>query len=524
MSTTMKTPITPNEDNATNYSNKQQQQQQNYNPSTPSPQCVDEFYHNTYSEAITSANRSAIISRMLSDHYVTVNDDEVLVSSTTVTLPELEEATTTTILMEDESEGVAGAAAHGEHARRRSSNHDMPTFASTAATSSPLIATPKNNDSIPPPPSTPMMSASSLPSTSTTPNTLIPIQHKLLYQCVSSFASPLLRTTQDQYQLSNLILHVGPEREVLFHTDSLGIKLSRHTDGYVRVLSVTPYRAAKKNYPPSGSRNNAVVGSNNEDNDEQKIRTGEIYAGDVVREVCGVDLRYPIDSAVWKMTVGLMKMAPRPLQFVVARELPRDNEEEEEEESPHDKAIEPTSGNNNKMNDSIFGPTREIHFLESCLGVKLHHSTEGYVQILSVTPYKSFPNSPLARIGEVYAGDIVLQVGGVWDLREPIDDTTWGVLIKFIRETRRPLSMVVADGNCLEEVEQVEVVEDEDENRGEEETEQVKTTTSGEPSDATDCGADRVGQGDSDKEGSEASNSDGELRNVCHSMSEQTLE
>jgi len=467
------TPTTPNEDNATNYSNKQQHQ--NNNPSTPSPQCVDEFYHNS-SEAITTANRSDIISRMLSDHYVTVNDDEVLVSSTTVTLPELEEATTTTILMEDdESEGVAGAAAHGEHARRRSSNHDMPTFASTAATSSPLIATPKNKDSVPPSPSTPVMSASSSPpATSTTPNTLIPIQHKLLYQCVSSFASPLLRTIQDQHQLSNLLLHVGPEREVLFHTDSLGIKLSRHTDGYVRILSVTPYRAAKKNYHPSGSGNNAVVGSNNEDEDDEqhKIRTGDIYAGDVVREVCGVDLRYPIDSAVWKMTVGLMKMAPRPLQFVVARELPRVNEEEEEE-SPNDKAITPTSGNNsNKMNDSIFGPTREIHFLESCLGVKLHHSTEGYVQILSVTPYKSFPNSPLARIGEVYAGDIVLQVGGVWDLREPIDDTTWGVLIKFIRETRRPLSMVVADGNCLEEVEQVEEVEDEEENRGEE-TEEV---------------------------------------------------
>ena len=52
----------------------------------------------------------------------------------------------------------------------------------------------------------------------------------------------------------------------------------------------------------------------------EKIREGQIYEGDVVREVSDVNLRMPIDSAVWKLTVGLIKMAPRPLKFVVARE------------------------------------------------------------------------------------------------------------------------------------------------------------------------------------------------------------
>ena len=467
---------------------------------------------------------------MLSDHLVTVNDDEVIVSSTIVTLPELEEAATKTMqLEEDESESVD---------RRSSSNHDLPDFASNNNnnTFSPLESTPENNNNnnntfSPPCHSFPMSAATSpasfpTPTTTNNNNNMIPVQHKLLYQCVSSFASPLRTTQQDQHLSSNLLLNVGQEREVLFHTDSLGIKLSRHTDGYVRVLSVTPYRAATNNYHQGGL-----------DEKQQQLRTGEIYAGDVVREVCGVDLRYPIDSAVWKMTVGLMKMAPRPLQFVVARELPRTMEEkmEPKNEGTHLTA----SSSNNKMLDSYFGPTREVHFLESCLGVKLHHSSEGYVQILSVTPYKSFPNSPLARIGEVYAGDIVLQVGGVWDLREPIDDTTWGVLIKFIRETRRPLSMVVAEGDCLEAIEQEEEEEEEKGgNLGEEDNGQLESDTCVETSDAnqaiccaeeqtsddTSCGADQDHQSDEDKVGSDENRSDGELPNVCQSLKEQTVE
>ncbi|KAL7533567.1 hypothetical protein ACHAXR_005311 [Thalassiosira sp. AJA248-18] len=274
-------------------------------------------------------------------------------------------------------------------------------------------------------------------------------------------------------------LHVGNERIVYFHTESLGIKISRHTDGYVRVLSVTPYR------PTNG----------------EKVREGDIHEGDVVREVSDVNLRMPIDSAVWKLTVGLIKMAPRPLKFVVARELQMSEEGELVVEGTAAAAADAAGRNNNMQEgagnhptssntrqkpsppschdarsnaartDDIarFGPTREIHFFESCLGVKLHHTPEGYVQILSVTPYKSFPSSPMAnaRTGDIYAGDVVLEVGGVWDLREPIEAVSWGVLIKFIRETGRPLCMVVADGGSLKDVTSEEEEEEEENQVGE---------------------------------------------------------
>eukprot|EP00986_Skeletonema_menzelii_P014363 scaffold9470_cov131-Skeletonema_menzelii.AAC.5 len=51
------------------------------------------------------------------------------------------------------------------------------------------------------------------------------------------------------------------------------------------------------------------------------VRDGDIFAGDIVREVNDVDLRMPIDMAVWKMTIALMKMAPRPLKIILAGEL-----------------------------------------------------------------------------------------------------------------------------------------------------------------------------------------------------------
>ncbi|KAL9190394.1 hypothetical protein ACHAXT_007605 [Thalassiosira profunda] len=351
-------------------------------PTTPSPQAVDELH----STAVTSANRSAEVSRLISDHLVEVNSDEIIVSSRTVTIPELEEAATDEHL-DSGSDGDAGVA----------TPEGTPLH-------SPEITTPKH---IPP---------------------SVPIQHKMLYQSVQALASPI-RAEDFMPQLC-----VGPEREVLFHTESLGIKISRCADGYVRVLSVTPYRA---------------VGS-------EKVREGDICEGDVVREVSDVNLRLPIDSAVWKLTVGLIKMAPRPLRFVVARELQfGEDGVGSEADAMHagnrSSMHQPNRSSINAQNDARFGPMREILFREPCLGVKLHRNAEGYVQILSVAPYKSFPNSPWARSGEAKAGDIVLEVGGVWDLREPIDATSWGVLVKFIKETGRPLSMVVAEADCLKE-------------------------------------------------------------------------
>ena len=43
--------------------------------------------------------------------------------------------------------------------------------------------------------------------------------------------------------------------------------------------------------------------------------------GDVVREVGGVDIRRPITNIMWGDTVALVKMAPRPITFVVSPEL-----------------------------------------------------------------------------------------------------------------------------------------------------------------------------------------------------------
>jgi hypothetical protein len=92
--------------------------------------------------------------------------------------------------------------------------------------------------------------------------------------------------------------------------------------------------------------------------------------------------------------------------------------------------------------------------------VKLHHNPNGHVQILSVAPYKSFPNSPSSRTphtGDVRAGDVILDVGdGAWDLREPIKQEEWSALVRYIREAGRPLSMVVAEGDWLKAREEEE--------------------------------------------------------------------
>jgi hypothetical protein len=51
------------------------------------------------------------------------------------------------------------------------------------------------------------------------------------------------------------------------------------------------------------------------------VRTGYIEVGDVVREAAGVDLRRPITNIMWGDTVALVKMAPRPITMIVAKEL-----------------------------------------------------------------------------------------------------------------------------------------------------------------------------------------------------------
>ena len=293
-------------------------------------------------------------------------------------------------------------------------------------------------------------------SSSTRPLSPNSLSHKMLFSSVSSIVSP-----PQHFNLQQQTLVVGEERQVIFHNVSLGIKISRHSDGYVRVLSVTPPTSSAPKREGDGS-------SNKEEN--KPARTGdEIHIGDVVRQVSDVNLRMPIDSAVWKLTVGLIKMAPRPLTFIVAKEIKKQEEKRDDEigskrglyrwPSRADRTAASEEGSVQEPESTVTapqpthffaGPTRTIHFLETALGVKLHHNTSGYVQILSVAPYKSFPNSPLARTGDcIYAGDVVLEVGGVWKLREPIDKVGWSTLITFIKESKRPLSMVVGDADSL---------------------------------------------------------------------------
>jgi hypothetical protein len=90
----------------------------------------------------------------------------------------------------------------------------------------------------------------------------------------------------------------GPEREVMFLSEALGIKLNRGSDGFVRVIDVSPN----------------VSGS-------PIARQGTIENGDIIREAAGVDIRRPITNIMWGDTVALIKMAPRPIILVVAKDM-----------------------------------------------------------------------------------------------------------------------------------------------------------------------------------------------------------
>lgn len=109
---------------------------------------------------------------------------------------------------------------------------------------------------------------------------------------------PMPKQWPQQSPRSPTALRCGPEREVLFFSESLGIKLNRGPDGVVRVLSVS------KKTPGS------VV-----------AYKGEINVGDVVREAAGVDIRRPITNIMWGDTVALIRLSPRPIPLIVAKEL-----------------------------------------------------------------------------------------------------------------------------------------------------------------------------------------------------------
>lgn len=109
---------------------------------------------------------------------------------------------------------------------------------------------------------------------------------------------PMPKNWPMQSPTSPSSIATGPERVVTFLSDAMGIKLNRGNDGLIRVISVADL--------PPGS---------------PILRKGKIETGDLVREAGGVDLRRPITATMWGDTVALIKMAPRPLTVIVAKEM-----------------------------------------------------------------------------------------------------------------------------------------------------------------------------------------------------------
>ena len=97
----------------------------------------------------------------------------------------------------------------------------------------------------------------------------------------------------------------GEERRIVFHTESLGIKLHRSPhEGVVHVLHVAPYQPLPDSKPPREGDNG-----------------GHLEQGDVILEVGGVDLRNKvIGQAEWADMVFFIKSVGRPLEMVVAKD------------------------------------------------------------------------------------------------------------------------------------------------------------------------------------------------------------
>ena len=324
------------------------------------------------------------------------------------------------------------------------------------------------------------------------PSSSMPVQHKMLYQSLMSLASPV----RPEDGLPQLI--VNDERVVIFHERSLGIQISRHTDGYVRVLSV-----ASSSSSPTDT--NAMTSSPSSSSVRQSFpptvanaREGEIRPGDVVREVGGVNLRMPIDAGVWKLTIGLVRMAPRPLTFVVAGEAsnasPKSSGETSsttttttttDRDSPSSTTNAPNGDDDDDDDDMPwrgrarsrmqparawnapaamppddgylarnFGPNaRVVTFHESSLGIQLRRDGHGRAIVVDVVvPPPPQRRSSLASSffgggggtsstpsvsGDIRAGDVVLDVNdGAWDLRDrPLFDIDeWRELIEYVRD------------------------------------------------------------------------------------------
>ena len=239
-------------------------------------------------------------------------------------------------------------------------------------------------------------------------------------------------------------LQFGPSRLIFFHSadpNDLGLQLVHSpTDGHVRIV---PFHTADgENGRPSSPNVDGCIG-------RLGVVDGTVYEGTVVLEASGVNLRHSISEHMWKLTQGLMRVAPRPIEIVVAEEISEavENEsvEEREEEqrdvngsyyqldvgaqaqaavyqlptSPGGSPMRhPTSPGAHSVTSALsspggnihspgalpaqavrdpfqdkdrFGAERTVTFHTESLGIKLHRSpTEAIVHILHVTPYMPF--------------------------------------------------------------------------------------------------------------------------------------
>lgn len=279
------------------------------------------------------------------------------------------------------------------------------------------------------------------------------------------------------------MMRFGPERLILFHTpdpNELGINLTHcPDDGYVRIEAIPNNAHADGRSSPASSAGGGGTGGGGGGGIGRTMGVieGKIQEGDVVLEAAGVNMRHPISGHMWKLTVGLMKVSPRPFEVVVAEEMAVGNEEEASDDVvnvishtgsyyqldttnagaalhqlPGEDSPPPHPAVRNPFQDvDRFGPERTITFHTESLGIKLHRSpTEGIVHILHVAPYKPFGESNAKGPregpddGHLEAGDTILEVGGV-DLRGKVIGTLeWADMVYFIKQVGRPLEIVVA--------------------------------------------------------------------------------
>jgi len=276
-------------------------------------------------------------------------------------------------------------------------------------------------------------------------------------------------------------ISLGTERLVQFYSsdpEDLGIEIEHCNDGYIRITSAA----------------------------EDGMFEGTVHVGDIVCEIAGVNMRRPITEHMWKLTTGLMKVAPRPIEVIVAAEHVSQEDEEEtlgavgnvpkkdkadnidaditqspslvkqamtmwqslnlngaskEEfhESPGNGTSDTASlsdGNEGSIvqfpdpyNDpERFGVERKIVFHTESLGIKLHRCPdEGIVQILHVDQNVSEKVRHGDDGGRLEVGDVIVEVGGV-DLRHKfIGPLEWADMVYFVQNVGRPLDIVVAKDN-----------------------------------------------------------------------------